>query len=66
MHQSIPAVPGPFPPPPFGYCGAFAHPVSPGGETFANFALRVPTLGDLPFKAKKMLMLGGQPGRRWN
>ena len=40
MHQSIPAVPGPFPPPPpFGYCGAFAHPVSPGGGTFANFTL---------------------------
>ena len=36
---------------------------SPGGETFANFALRVPTLGDLPSKAKKMLMFGGQPGR---
>ena len=37
MHQSIPAVPRP--PPPLGYCGAFAHPVSPGGETFANFTL---------------------------
>ena len=33
---------------------------------------RVPTPGNLPFKAKKMLMTGGQPGggggagRRWN
>ena len=58
--------PTPTPPPPAGYCAAFACLVSPGGETFANFALRVPTLGDLPSKAKKILMLGGQPGRRWN
>ena len=49
-----------------GYCAAFACLVSPGVETFANFALRVPTLGDSPSKAKKMLMLGGQPERRWN
>ena len=28
----------PSPPPP-GYCGAFAHLVSPGGGAFANFAL---------------------------
>ena len=56
----------PPPPPPAGYCAAFAFLVSPGGGTFANFALRVPTLADLPSKAKKMLMLGGQPGRRWN
>ena len=27
------------PPPPPGYCGAFAHLVSPGGGAFANFAL---------------------------
>ena len=35
MHQSIPAAP------PRGYCGAFAHLVSPGGAhgTFANFTL---------------------------
>ena len=29
----------PDPPPPLGYCGAFAHPVSPRGGTFANFTL---------------------------
>ena len=33
MHQSIPAVP--IPPPPPGNRGAFAHDVSPGGEAFA-------------------------------
>ena len=38
MHQSIPAVPRPSPPL-LGYCGAFAHPVSRGGGTFANFTL---------------------------
>ena len=60
MHQSIPPAPNPPPPPPppAGYCAAFAFLVSPGGGTFANFALRVPTLADLPSKAKKMLMLG--------
>ena len=35
MHQSIPAAPNSPP----GYCGAFARLVSPGGGTFANFAL---------------------------
>ena len=34
MHQSIPAARAPP-----GYCGAFAHLISPGGEAFANFAL---------------------------
>ena len=37
MHQSIPAAPSPPPPP--GYCGAFARIFSPGGGAFANFAL---------------------------
>ena len=37
MHQSIPAVPSPPPPP--GYCRAFARLVSSGGGAFANFAL---------------------------
>ena len=37
MHQSIP--PAAPPPPSPGYCGAFACLVSPGGGTFANFAL---------------------------
>ena len=27
------------PPSPQGYCGAFAHPVSPWGRAFANFTL---------------------------
>ena len=35
MHQSIPAAPSNPP----GYCGAFAHLVSPGGGAFANFVL---------------------------
>ena len=35
MHQSIPAAPSTPP----GYCGAFAHLVSPGGGAFANFVL---------------------------
>ena len=35
MHQSIPAVP--IPPPPPGNRGAFAHVVSPGGGALANF-----------------------------
>ena len=35
MHQLIPAAP---PPPPTGYCGAFARLISPGGGAFANFA----------------------------
>ena len=35
MHQSIP--PAPSSPP--GYCGTFAHLVSPGGGASANFAL---------------------------
>ena len=40
MHQSIPASPSlPLPPPPRGYCGAFAHLFSPKGGAFANFAL---------------------------
>ena len=34
MHQLIPANP----PPPTGYCGAFARLISPGGGAFANFA----------------------------
>ena len=38
MHQSIPAAPS-VPPPPPGYCRAFARLVSPWGGTFANFAL---------------------------
>ena len=38
MHQSIPPAPR-SPPPPQGYCGAFAHLVSPGCGAFANFAL---------------------------
>ena len=38
MDQSIPAAPS-APPPPRGYCGAFARPVSPGGGAFANFVL---------------------------
>ena len=38
MHQSIPPAPS-LPPPPPGYCGAFARLVSPGGGAFANFAL---------------------------
>ena len=33
------AQPQHFPPPPPGYCGAFASLVSPGGGAFANFAL---------------------------
>ena len=37
MHQSIPAAPTPPPPP--GYCGAFARPVRPVGGLFANFVL---------------------------
>ena len=37
MHQSVP--PAPSPPPPWGYCGAFARLVSPGGGAFANFSL---------------------------
>ena len=37
MHQSIPAAPSP--PPPLGYCGAFARLVSPGDGAFANFVL---------------------------
>ena len=37
MQQSIPAAPSPLPL--LGYCGAFAHLVSPGSGTFANFAL---------------------------
>ena len=36
MHQSISAAPS-FPPPPPGYCGAFARVVSPGGGALANF-----------------------------
>ena len=36
MHQSIPPAPSP---PPAAHCGAFARHVSPGGGTFANFAL---------------------------
>ena len=39
MHQSIPAAPSTSPPPPPGYCGAFARLVSPGGGAFANCAL---------------------------
>ena len=39
MHQSIPAALPPHPPTP-GYYGAFAPLVIPGGEAFANFALR--------------------------
>ena len=41
MHQSIPTVPSQQRPPPslLGYCGAFAHLVSPGGGAFVNFAL---------------------------
>ena len=35
MHQSIPAVPRP-PPPPSGYCGAFAIFALPGGQAFAD------------------------------
>ena len=35
MDQSIPAAPSAPP----GYCGAFAHLVSPGGGAFANFVL---------------------------
>ena len=35
MLQSTPAAPSPPPPP--GYCGAFARLVSPGGGAFANF-----------------------------
>ena len=37
MHQSIPAVP--IPPPPSGYCGAFARLVSSRRGAFAIFAL---------------------------
>ena len=39
MHQSIPAAHSALPPPPPGYCGAFALLVSPGGGAFANFTL---------------------------
>ena len=40
MLQSIPAVPStPLPPPPLGYCRAFARLVSPRGGAFANFVL---------------------------
>ena len=35
MHQSIPVVPIPNPPPPPGNRGTFAHVVSPGGGAFA-------------------------------
>ena len=31
--------PAPRPPPPLGYCGAFARLVSPGGGAFAKFVL---------------------------
>ena len=43
--------------------GAFAlfFPPHPGG--FASS--RVPTSGNLPSKAKKMLIPGGQPGGAW-
>ena len=37
VHQTIPAAPSPPPPP--GYCRAFARLVSPGGGAFANLAL---------------------------
>ena len=46
MHQSIPAAPTALPPPPPGYCEAFAALVSPGGGAFANFVL--PGAGHLP------------------
>ena len=36
MHRSIPAGPSTPPPPPLGYCWAFALLFSPGGEAFAN------------------------------
>ena len=46
MHQSIPPAPSTPPPlPPPGYCGAFAHLVSPGVGAFANFALPGKGLG---------------------
>jgi len=48
-----------------GIFALFFHP-HPGGFDSS----RVPTPGNLPSKAKKMLMPGGQPGegavRRWN
>ena len=49
--------------------GAFALFFRPHPGGFDS--LRVPTPGNLPSKAKKMLMPGGQPagggaGRRWN
>ena len=46
--------------------GAFALFFRPHPGEFDSS--RVPTLGNLPSKAKKMLMPGGQPGRggrRW-
>ena len=45
MHQSIPAAPSPFPPPP-GYCRAFARLVIPGVEHLQ--ILCCPVGGDLP------------------
>ena len=49
MHQSIPAVPSPPPPP--GYHGASVHLVSPGGGALANFVMplarHLPTPGPL-------------------
>ena len=49
MHQSIPAVP--IPPPPPGYCGHLLPLVSPGGGAFENFVLlgagHLPTPGPL-------------------
>ena len=47
--------------------GAFALCFLPHPRGFASS--RVPTPGNLPSKAKKMLIPGGQPGgrgRRWN
>ena len=53
MHQSVnSSCAQPSPPPPQGYCRAFALLFSPGGEAFANFTLSegraFANLGDIP------------------
>ena len=56
MHQSIPAAP-PSPPPP-GYCGTLVRLFSPGGGTFANFAMPGDRTFANPGASPELLTLG--------